>query len=73
MTIELEFWDEKADLAIAHLHVGDPPLIPNPGDRIDVPDQGNPGKYVYGKVTSRHFYYMGDGALKRVRVSCQTS
>lgn len=72
MAIEIEFWDERAESAIALLSAGEPTLIPATGDWCVVPETGT-GMFPTVQVRSRHFYYGPDGQLRRVRVSCKVA
>lgn len=66
MAVELEFWDDKAGVVITYLPAGDPAVIPNIGDQIDVPGERETGNYSHTKVISRHFYYLPNGQLGRI-------
>ena len=68
--IELEYWDERGELVIANVPAGNPPIIPNGGDLADVAMAGNANEYTFVAVKRRHFYYLPDGTLTRVRLYC---
>ena len=68
--IELEFFHQRGEYVIGTLPAGNPPVVPNNGDRADVPNAAGDGTYSYVTVSNRHFYYMPDGTITRIRLYC---
>ena len=66
--IELEYGGGRGEAVIASIAAGDPPVIPNSGDRVDVPTDD--GTVACVTVSRRHFYYLPDHRLVRVRLYC---